>query len=65
MFLDSSSDSAASSDDAEYSDGDVLESHAKGEIVKEGFLMKKVISFNELDRHSAEPTPTHFLDVWH
>jgi len=43
VFLDSSSDSAGSSD-AEYSDSDVLESNTKGEVVKEGFLMKKVIT---------------------
>jgi hypothetical protein len=43
IFMDSSSDSAGSSD-AEYSEGDVLESDSratKGSIVKEGFLMKK------------------------
>jgi len=43
VFLDSSSDSAGSSD-AEYSEGDVRESNTKGEVVKEGFLMKKVIT---------------------
>jgi len=43
MFMPSSSDSAGSSD-AEYSEGDVLELNTKdGDIVKEGFLMKKVI----------------------
>jgi len=42
MFIASSSDSAGSSD-AEYSEGDILESNTKGEVVKEGFLMKKVI----------------------
>ena len=42
MFVASSSDTAGSSD-AEYSEGDVLESAAKGEVIKEGFLMKKVI----------------------
>jgi len=44
MFMNSSSDSAGSSD-ADYSEGDVLESAAKGEVIKEGFLMKKVFSF--------------------
>jgi len=43
MFIASSSDSAGSSD-AEYSEGDILESNTKGEVIKEGFLMKKVIS---------------------
>jgi len=47
MFIDSSSDSAGSSD-AEYSEGDVLESNTKGDIIKEGFLMKKVISLMPL-----------------
>jgi len=42
MFITSSSDSAGSSD-AEYSEPDILESSTKGEIIKEGFLMKKVI----------------------
>jgi len=41
MFMDSSSDSAGSSD-ADYSEGDILESNTKGEVIKEGFLMKKV-----------------------
>ena len=41
MFIASSSDSAGSSD-AEYSEVDILDSNTKGEIVKEGFLMKKV-----------------------
>jgi len=42
MFMASSSDSAGSSD-AEYSGDDVLESSTKGDVIKEGFLMKKVI----------------------
>jgi len=46
MFFDSSSDSAGSSD-AELSEGDTLESNMKGEVIKEGFLMKKVIPLNE------------------
>jgi len=42
MFIASSSDSAGSSD-AGYSEVDILDTNTKGEIVKEGFLMKKVI----------------------
>jgi len=44
LFVDSSSDSAGSSD-AELSEGDILDSDVlatKGGLVKEGFLMKKV-----------------------
>ena len=48
MFMDSSSDSAGSSD-ADYSEGDSPASNTKGDIVKEGFLMKKVFCSNEPD----------------
>jgi len=63
MFMDSSSDSAGSSD-AEYSEGDVLESTMKGEVVKEGFLMKKVIyNSSNIDINQLLVDPSSMLLV--
>jgi len=63
MFMDSSSDSAGSSD-AEYSEGDVLESTTKGEVVKEGFLMKKVIyNSSNIDINQLLVDPSSMLLV--
>lgn len=48
VYMESSSDSAGSSD-AGYSEGDGLDSDApvlKGKVIKEGFLMKKVIGLD-------------------
>lgn len=59
MFVTSSSDSAGSSD-ADFSDGDVLELNTKGEIIKEGFLMKKVIHAMHL---TSSALRMHYCDI--